>query len=274
MYSPYLFIFTYFGFFAPTYLDEAYLDVTENKKGVHSATWIAKEIKQSILKETGLIASAGVSINKFLAKVASDIDKPDGLFLISPEMAESFVEQLPVEKFYGVGKITAAKMNYLGIQVGADLKKWSPDELMKQFGKSGILYYKMARAQDDRAVNPNRIRKSIGAETTFEQDLNDIELINIEIAKLAQVLKERLDKNSSYGRTLTLKIKYADFHQVTRSITENYLIQDINVILSLAKKLLLTTNVGNKEVRLLGISISNLAGEEPDVNYVQLSLEL
>jgi len=258
----------------PLALDEAYLDVTENKKGVPSATWIAKEIKQIILKETGLIASAGVSINKFLAKVASDIDKPDGLFLISPEMAESFVEQLPVEKFYGVGKITAAKMNYLGIRVGADLKKWSPNELVKQFGKSGILYYKMARAQDDRAVNPNRIRKSIGAETTFEQDLDDIELINIELAKLAQVLKERLDKNSSYGRTLTLKIKYVDFQQVTRSITENYLIQDIDAILSLAKKLLLTTNVGNKEVRLLGISISNLAGEEPDVNYVQLSLEL
>jgi len=257
----------------PLALDEAYLDVTENKKGVPSATWIAKEIKQTILKETGLIASAGVSVNKFLAKVASDIDKPDGLFLISPEMAESFVEQLPIEKFYGVGKITAAKMNYLGIRVGADLKKWSPDELMKQFGKSGILYYKMARAQDDRQVNPNRIRKSIGAETTFEQDLDDIESINIELAKLAQVLKERLDKNRSYGRTITLKIKYADFQQATRSITENYLIEEANVILSLVKKLLLTTDVGNKEVRLLGISISNLAGEDSEINYVQLSLE-
>lgn len=257
----------------PLALDEAYLDVTENKKAMPSATLMAKEIKKSILNETGLTASAGVSINKFLAKVASDIDKPDGLFLISPEMAESFVEQLPIEKFYGVGKITAAKMNYLGIRVGADLKKWSPDELVKHFGKSGILYYNMARGQDDRAVNPNRIRKSIGAETTFEKDLDDLELINIELAKLAQVLKERLDKNLSYGRTITLKIKYADFQESTRSITENYLIQDTNVILSLVKKLLLTTDVGNKEVRLLGISISNLAGSDAEAKYVQLSLE-
>ena len=257
----------------PLALDEAYLDVTENKKGMSSATLIAKEIKKSILKETGLIASSGVSINKFLAKVASDIDKPDGLFLIPPEMAESFVEQLPIEKFYGVGKITAAKMNYLGIRVGADLKRWSPDELMKHFGKSGLLYYKMARAQDDRQVNPNRIRKSIGAETTFEQDLDDIDLINIELEKLAQVLKKRLDKNRSYGRTITLKIKYADFQQATRSITESYLIQDTDVILSLVKKLLPTTDVGNKEVKLVGISISNLAGAAPDINYVQLSLE-
>ena len=132
---------------------------------------------------------------------------------------------------------------------------------------------KSARTRDDRQVNPNRVRKSIGAETTFDQDLDDIDLINLELVKLAQVLKERLDKNESYGRTITLKIKYADFQQATRSITENYLIQDTNVILSLVKKLLLTTDVGNKEVRLLGISISNLAGEAPDINYVQLSLE-
>ena len=265
--------FRYTDLVEPLALDEAYLDVTENKKSMSSATLMAKAIKKNILNETGLAASAGVSINKFLAKVASDIDKPDGLFLISPEMAESFVEQLPIEKFYGVGKITAAKMNYLGIRVGADLKKWSAAELMKHFGKSGICYYKMARAQDDRAVNPNRIRKSIGAETTFTQDLDDLDLINIELAKLTQILKERLDKNRSYGRTITLKIKYADFQQVTRSITENYLIQDTNVILSLVKKLLLTTDVGNKEVRLLGISISNLAGSDAEPKYVQLSLE-
>jgi len=148
------------------------------------------------------------------------------------------------------------------------------NELINQFGKTGQLYYKMARAQDDREVNPNRIRKSIGAETTFEKDLDYLDLIKLELENLAQTLKQRLDKNRTYGRTLTLKIKYADFQQCTRSITVNHLIQDVNIIINLAQKLLSSTNVDDKQVRLLGLSISNLSGGELELNYVQLSLEL
>lgn len=258
----------------PLALNEAYLDVTKNKNNIPSATWIAKEIKNSILEETRLTASAGISINKFLAKVASALDKPDGLSLIPPELALDFVEQLPIEKFYGIGKVTAAKMNGLGIRVGADLKKWSLAELMNEFGKTGQFYYKMARAQDDREVNPNRIRKSIGAETTFEKDLDHLDSIKLELENLAQTLKQRLDKNRTYGRTLTFKIKDADFQQCTRSITVSYLIQDANIIINLAQKLLAGTNVEDKQVRLLGLSISNLSGSELEVNYVQLSLDL
>ena len=163
-------------------------------------------------------------------------------------------------------------MNALGIRFGADLKKWSLAELMKQFGKPGQFYYRMARAQDDREVNPNRIRKSIGAETTFERDLEHLDSIKLELDKLAQELKQRLDKNRTYGRTITLKIKYADFQQCTRSITVNYLIQELDKITSLGQKLLLATNAYHKKVRLLGLSISNLSGGESELKYVQLSL--
>jgi len=148
------------------------------------------------------------------------------------------------------------------------------NELINQFGKTGQLYYKMARAQDDREVNPNRIRKSIGAETTFEKDLDYLDLIKLELENLAQTLKQRLDKNRTYGRTLTLKIKYADFQQCTRSITVNYLIQDVNIIINLAQKLLSGTNVEDKQVRLLGLSIFNLSGGDLELNHVQLSLDL
>jgi DNA polymerase-4 len=165
-------------------------------------------------------------------------------------------------------------MNELGIRVGADLKQWSEKELVKHFGKAGMFYYKIARAQDDREVNPNRIRKSIGAETTFEEDKDCLHEMNMELLKLAQSVKERMDRNKAYGRTLTLKIKYADYQQVTRSRTITDLIQDKHVILNLAKELLLATGIGRRKVRLLGISISNLEGEDAEKNYVQLSLEL
>ncbi|MCK5700612.1 MAG: DNA polymerase IV, partial [Cyclobacteriaceae bacterium] len=155
----------------PLSLDEAYLDVTENKKGLGSATIIAREIKSKINSTTHLIASAGVSINKFLAKVASDQDKPDGLYVIKPNQAESFVDGLAIEKFFGIGKVTAKKMHELGINTGADLKQISIEELVRRFGKVGRYYFDIARAIDKRLVNPNRIRKSLGAERTFEDDL-------------------------------------------------------------------------------------------------------
>ena len=255
----------------PLSLDEAYLDVTTNKKEMPSATLVAKEIQERIYEETRLTASAGVSINKFLAKMASGMNKPHGLFLIAPEDAEAFVENLPIGKFHGIGEVTAQKMHKLGIQSGVDLKQWSEADLMRHFGKVGLFYYKIARAQDDRAVQPNRIRKSVGAETTFEQDLDDLQQMELELEKIAGDLKRRLDSRQTSGRTITLKVKYADFQQITRSRTLLHPIQDEQMILSFARELLQTADVSGKKVRLLGISVSNLAGEVA-IAHEQLTL--
>ncbi len=258
----------------PLALDEAYLDVTQNKKQMASATAIAKEIKQAIWHQTGLSASAGISINKFLAKMASGMDKPDGLFVILPEAAAAFVERLAIEKFHGIGRVTAAKMHNLGILVGADLKQWPEADLVKHFGKHGHFYYQIARAQDEREVIPNRCRKSIGAETTFVEDLESLDEMNIELEKIAQELKERLDSNSVYGRTLTLKVKYEDYQQLTRTITVTDLIREQEMLLSLAQELLACVEVTHKKVRLLGISISNLDRGEDNASTRQLTLKL
>lgn len=258
----------------PLALDEAYLDVTENKKQMPLAIGIAKEIKQAIWEETGLTASAGISINKFLAKMASGMNKPNGLFVILPEAAEAFVESLPIEKFHGIGKVTATKMHELGIQAGADLKQWSEADLVKQFGKHGRFYYHIARAQDERAVTPNRPRKSIGAETTFVEDLDSLDEMNIELEKIAQILKERLDRNRAYGRTLTLKVKYEDYQQITRTTTVTELIRNQELILSLAQELCACVEVNHKKVRLLGVSISNLDRDEESTSTRQLRLAL
>jgi DNA polymerase IV len=255
----------------PLALDEAYLDVTENKLGIPSATLIAQAIQQRITEETQLTASAGVSINKFLAKIASGMNKPNGLFLIPPQQAEAFIEQLPIAKFYGVGQVTATKMYHLGIHTGADLKQLTEAALVEKFGKIGHFYYKIARAQDDRPVQPNRIRKSIGAENSYDPDLSDRGRILMELEAIAQTLKYRIDSKQSRGRTLTLKLKYADYQQVTRSRTLSNPIEEIDQILSLATELLSLTEVEHKPVRLLGLALSNL-GEEIVEEYVQLSL--
>ncbi len=255
----------------PLALDEAYLDVTENKLGIPSATLIAQEIKQCIAAETRLTASAGVSINKFLAKIASGMDKPNGLFLIPPQQAESFIEQLPITKFYGVGQVTATKMHNLGIHTGVDLKQWTQAALVERFGKVGRFYYNIARAQDDRPVQPNRIRKSIGAENSYDPDLSDHARILTELEAIAQTLKQRMDSKHSRGRTLTLKLKYADYQQVTRSKTLADPIEALDEILNLATELLALTEVEHKPVRLLGLALSNLS-EEIVEEYVQLSL--
>jgi DNA polymerase IV len=257
----------------PLSLDEAYLDVTMNKKGLPSATLIAKEIKQSIFEETQLTASAGVSINKFLAKTASGIRKPNGLYLIPPDQAETFVESLDIDKFYGIGHVTAEKMRKLGVHTGADLKKWSEVDLIRKFGKVGSYYFQIVRGQDDRPVEPNRIRKSIGAEESYADDLVDYHAIISALEEIAESLQQRIERNETSGRTLTLKVKYADYQQVTRSRTVSESIYDAAAMISLAKELLQTTEAEEKHVRLLGLAISNLDCEREESDVVQLTLK-
>jgi DNA polymerase IV len=258
----------------PVSLDEAYLDVTCNKLVNPSATLIAQEIKAAICDETGLTASAGISCNKFLAKMASGINKPNGLFVILPEEAAAFALKLPIGKFHGVGAVTAAKMQQLGIQNGADLRERSLGELVGHFGKSGHYFYGIARGIDDREVNPNRIRKSLGVETSFAEDLGDLDLMLAELEKLVIMLKQRLDKHGASGSTLTLKLKYADYRQLTRSRTVGSAISDIETIRSMALALFALLEVDQQKVRLLGLTVSNLRSKQSTDDGIQLRLEV
>lgn len=242
----------------PLSLDEAYLDVTQNKKGLMLATEIAKEILREIYRKTGLTASAGVSFNKFLAKVASDINKPNGLTVVTPKMASLFIDRLPIGKFFGVGKVTEQKMHAMGIQTGADLKKVSRDDLVQRFGKSGDYYYSIAHGIDERPVNPHRIRKSIGQERTLSKDTGDRHEMLEKLESLAAGVETYLKKNRTSGRTLTLKVKYYDFKQVTRSITLPGPITEAPVMMQYIAPLLDKTDAGKKKVRLLGVTMSNL----------------
>ena len=241
----------------PLSLDEAYLDVTEDKLNIGSAIDIARQIKQAIKDELNLTASAGVSVNKFVAKVASDMQKPDGLTFIGPSAVESFIEKLPVEKFYGVGRVTADKMKRMGLHTGADLKRLTEEEIKHHFGKAGIFYHQIVRGIDNREVQPHRETKSVGAEDTFAYDLTTIEEMNAELEKIAVVVNSRLVKNQLKGRTVTLKIKYNDFRQVTRSQSFTYFLDDTATILITAQKLLAATDPENSRIRLLGITLSN-----------------
>lgn len=241
----------------PLSLDEAYLDVTEDKQGIGSAIDIAKLIKKAIKEELHLTASAGVSVNKFVAKIASDIKKPDGLTFIGPSKVESFVESLPIEKFYGVGKVTAEKMKGMNIHTGADLKKLSERELVQHFGKAGKFYYHIVRGIDERPVEPNQEAKSIGAEDTFPEDLTNIEEMNKELEKIAPVVHQRLVKHQLKARTITLKIKYHDFKIITRSKSFAEPMDDLSVLTTAAKELMAATEPKNVRIRLLGISVSN-----------------
>jgi DNA polymerase-4 len=257
----------------PLALDEAYLDVTENKLGKPSATVIARKIKQDIYDTTHLTASAGVSVNKFLAKMASGLNKPNGLTLIRPEEVTVFVETLPIEKFHGIGQVTARKMRELGIHTGADLKQWSESDLVRRFGKVGHFYYGVARGVDHRPVNPNRIRKSVGAERSYSPDLKTLDTMVLELECIADKVIARLKENHRLGHTLTLKVKYANYRQITRSRTFAEPIGPHAPILEWAKELLLACVEREQSVRLLGITISNLEPtEEP--SYIQLCLEV
>jgi len=242
----------------PLSLDEAYLDVTQNKKNLPSATLIAQEIIQRIKQETDLTASAGISINKFLAKVASGYQKPDGLTVILPQKAQAFIEKLPIEKFFGIGKVTARTMRQMGVNNGADLKKWEEVQLVQKFGKMGRYFYQIARAQDHRAVEPHRIRKSLSTENTFEQDLEDRASMAGELKILAHKIAAWMDKNDVYGKTITLKLRFSDFQIITRSKTMPYPINNIDLINELAEELLGKVELQDKKVRLLGLGISNL----------------
>jgi len=257
----------------PLSLDEAYLDVTEDKLNIGSAIEIARQIKQAIHDELQLTASAGVSVNKFVAKIASDFQKPDGLTFIGPSKVTKFLEALPIHKFFGVGKVTAKKMNQMGVHIGADLKRFSEIEIQQHFGKSGKFFYQMVRGMDERPVRPNRISKSVGSEDTFESDLTDPELMKVEIARLAERVFARLERGEKFGKTVTLKIKYADFSQITRSKTGLISLSKLHEIQDYAYELLEKVDMQDKRVRLLGVTVSNFQCEQHDTpEYVQLSL--
>ena len=242
----------------PLSLDEAYLDVTSNKQNLRSATWVAQKIRRDIRLQTGLTASAGVSYNKFLAKIASDLNKPDGLTVVTPEQAADFIDALPIRKFHGVGRVTEKKMQRLGITSGKTLRRHDLEDLLKHFGKAGLYYYNIARGIDRRPVVPNRIRKSIGKETTLKEDLADRGRMLTIIGELAGQVAELLARRKTSGQTLTLKVKYADFRIVTRSFSRAAPIETAAQILFLAEQLLERTAAGEKPVRLLGVTISHL----------------
>jgi DNA polymerase-4 len=237
-------------------LDEAYLDVTNNKKGIPSATLIAEEIRTKIYELTGLTASAGISINKFLAKVASDHNKPNGQKTIPPEDVIRFLSDLDVRKFHGVGKVTADKMYRKGWYTGADLRNQSLSDLEKHFGKSGKFYYDVVRGIHLSPVRPQRKPKSVGAERTFDKNISSEIFMLSRLEDIASALDQRLQKTKISGKTITLKIKYSDFVTQTRSKTVPYYTADIAVILETAKELLFQEEFKNS-VRLLGISLSN-----------------
>ncbi len=254
----------------PLSIDEAFLDVTDDSKKIGSATIIAKRIRAEIKEKTGLTASAGISVNKFLAKIASDINKPDGLFLIRPEDAEKFIEELPVEKFYGIGKVTAEKMHRLGIHKGLDLKQWDMTDLVRNFGKAGVFFFNIVRGKDDRPVEPDQERKSVGTELTYEKDLTTQFGIIAELYKLEKELMERLDHSGTTGRTVTLKVKFSDFRQLTRSKTLQYYIRDFETLHREVTAIRKEMDMENVRIRLLGVSISNM--ETDDCGDRQLSL--
>jgi DNA polymerase-4 len=265
--------FEYTELVEPLSLDEAYLDVTENRCGITSATRIAEEIKRKIYNKTELTASAGVSFNKFLAKVASDFNKPNGLTVVTPQEADEFIDRLPIRKFFGIGKVTEKKMHEIGIMTGADLKRLSQDELMHLFGKPGTYYYDIAHGQDERPVNAYRIRKSMGKEMTLSEDIDDRDQMIEILEQIALNLEKSLKKQNIRGMTITLKVKYYDFQSVTRSVTVEEPVEEATEIMKHASPLLDKTAAGSKKVRLLGISLSNFADNDyKNRRWIQLCL--
>ncbi|MBR6605022.1 MAG: DNA polymerase IV [Prevotella sp.] len=246
----------------PLSIDEAFLDVTNNKKGMPLATDVAQEIRRRIREELQLTASAGVSYNKFLAKIASDYRKPDGMTVIHPDRALDFIANLSIEQFWGVGPRTAERMHYMGIFTGRDLRKCSLAHLQETFGKMGLVYYDFARGIDLRPVEVDYVRKSVGCEQTFETDIVSNSAVLIELYHTVLELERRLKKQDFDGRTLTLKVKYADFTQITRSMTQHKMLHTKDDILPVAKRLLKDVEYSTlKPIRLIGLSVSNPSSE-------------
>ncbi|MEK8178867.1 DNA polymerase IV [Flavobacterium buctense] len=256
----------------PLSLDEAYLDVTQNKKGNPSASLIAQEIRKRIFEEVGLTASAGISVNKFVAKIASDYNKPNGQKTVNPEEVETFLENLDIKKFYGIGKVTTDRMYHLGIFTGKDLKSKSKEFLEEHFSKSGLHFYNIVRGIHNSAVKPNRIAKSVAAEHTFNENLTSEIFMVEKLERIAGELENRLKKYNISGKTVTLKIKYSDFTTKTRSKTLPYFISDKGLLLETAKELLFQERM-KESVRLLGISLNNLNTEIKKTVVVQLKFE-
>ena len=258
----------------PLSLDEAFLDVTENKRGYATASKIAKVIRQEIFETTGLTASAGISINKFLAKVASDINKPNGQKTILPENVISFLEALPVRKFFGVGQVTANTMHELGIFTGADLKKWGLPDLIRNFGKAGRLYYEIVRGIQHSQVQPHRLRKSIGAERTFDADLTNESQLLDGLTSVFKIWLVRLERQNIPGKTITLKLKDSSFTVQTRSFSFENAVLDADVLWTKACDLLQQSPV-DQNIRLVGLTLSNLQRETVDFpkEGIQLTLD-
>ena len=256
----------------PLSLDEAFLDVTVNKKSENIATALALELKDTIHNETDLTCSAGVSYCKFLAKVASDINKPNGITIIKPHQAESFIAALPVEKFFGVGKVTARKMNSMGIHKGEDLLMYSKIELAQKFGKSGQFFFNIVRGIDNRPVESNSIRKSLAVERTLEQDLSDIEEISVVLEKVIDMFYRRLQKADNFGRTIGLKLKTHDFQIINRSLSKSHFIRNKEEIRRTAFQLLESNMDAFEKIRLIGLTASNLEKENEQDDDVQMEL--
>ena len=257
----------------PISIDEAFLDVTENKLNISSATIIAKKIKQNIKDELNLTATAGVSINKFLAKVASGLNKPDGLNVIKPGETEKFIDQLPIKKIPGIGKVTGEKFENLGVKLGKDLKKLELQFLLNKFGKQGKYFYNVVRCVDNNPIKTNRIRKSIGAELTFSEDIDDIGAMLLKLEKIAVIVENRMNKISTYGKTLTLKVKYFDFKQITRSKTLKEEVKTKDELFEISKKLFFSHDVEKRPIRLLGIYLSNLTGKKEKPKILQMDFD-
>ncbi len=258
----------------PLSLDEAYIDVTRNKVAQASATIIARQIRARIFKHTNLTASAGVSYNKFLAKIASDINKPNGIKVILPEQGEAFIAELPIGKFYGIGKVTEEKMNQIGIYKGADLKTRSLQYLTQHFGQSASYLYNAARGIDNREVKiSGGVRKSMSNETTFSTDIVDMNELLKHIASLSKKIADACHSKKLYGKTITLKVKYDNFQQITRSQTFQQSITDFEQIYAVGEKLLLNTEAGKRKIRLLGVGVSSFDSEQSQL-ITQMDLDL
>lgn len=243
----------------PLSLDEAYLDVTSNKRGIETAWLTAKAIRAAISKETGLTASAGISYNKFLAKLASDHRKPNGQLAVTPDMGASWVETLPVSRFHGIRPVTAEKMKRLGIETGADLRSKSLEFLQRYFGSSAGWYHAIARGEDNRPVNPNRVRKSSGSETTFDRDLTEPGEIEAGVLRMADDVWRWCETRQAFGRTVTVKVKYGDFQQITRSRSQPAAVATQEALHRAALELIRSVLPPEKGIRLVGVTISNFA---------------